>query len=114
MKILFVEDNEEFQLCVVRDYLFDHEVDSAYDGSEGIKLFDHNFYDLVLLDYQMDQVHGPDVVSHIREVNKLIPVIAVSMEDRLNEELLKLGATAALAKRHMTKLVQLIQEIVVE
>lgn len=111
MKILFIEDNLEFQHWVINDFLQDHDIVSSIDGSGGIKAFDEESFDLVLLDYQMDEVHGPEVIRYIRNKDGDIPVIAMSMEDRLNEELIVLGATAALAKRFVDQLPMLITEV---
>jgi hypothetical protein len=40
MKILFVEDNLEFQHWVINDFLKGHDIVSAVDGGGGIKCFD--------------------------------------------------------------------------
>ena len=111
MKILHIEDNEDFRRHVAEEILSEHEIDGAEDGSLGINLFDSGNYDIVMLDYQMIEVHGPDVIRHIRRVNKEIPVIANSMEDRLNNELLELGATEAVAKRFVDQLPRIIKII---
>jgi DNA-binding response OmpR family regulator len=111
MKILFIEDNLEFQEHVIRVFLAEHEVASAYDGGSGIELFENMSFDLIILDYQMDQIHGPEVMQHIRGNFSDIPVIAMSMEDRLNDRLLALGADVALPKRAIENLPGVIREL---
>jgi CheY-like chemotaxis protein len=111
MKILYCEDSEEFRKMTIENYLTDHQVTVVSDGREGIEVFDAMSFDLVLLDYEMREVHGPEVVRHIRKRDRKIPVVAVSMSDLLNEKLLALGATLAVPKRHIEDLFTLLPSI---
>lgn len=111
MHILYIEDNLEFRQQVTKQYLGGHQVTGASDGDEGVRLFDLRSYDLVLLDYQMNRMHGPEVLRHIRSHDKGIPVVAFSMDDALNQKLLEEGATEALPKRDAQKLPELIRRI---
>lgn len=110
MKILHVEDNVKFRDLVANDILKNHDIDGADDGSDGIRMFDQGEYDLVLLDYQMHEIHGPEVLKHIRLTNQNIPVIAMSMDDHLNKELMKLGASITVAKRDVDLLAKALIE----
>lgn len=111
MHILYIEDNLEFRQTVTRQYLGGHQVTGASDGDEGVRLFDTRHYDLVLLDYQMNRMHGPEVLRHIRSRNKGIPVVAFSMDDALNQQLLAEGATEAIPKRDAANLPELLRRI---
>lgn len=70
------------------------------DGDEAMKVFDNNDVDLVLLDLNLYTTSGFDVLRHIREADKKIPVIVqtafiLSGEERESREL---GASDFIAK----------------
>ena len=72
----------------------------ASDGDKAIKLFDDNHVDLVLLDLNLYKTSGFDVLKHIREKDKKVPVIVqtayiLSGEEQKSREL---GANDFLAK----------------
>ena len=77
-----VIDDEENILNILRTLLvkLDFEVNVAYDGREGIELFDdgHGF-DLVITDIRMIWVEGNQVAKHIRVCGKPdTPIVAIS------------------------------------
>ena len=72
----------------------------ASDGDEAIKLFDKNNVDLVLLDLNLYKTSGFEVLKHIREEDKKVPVIVqtayiLSGEEQESREL---GANDFIAK----------------
>lgn len=86
-KILFVEDNlmnQEIVLGLLEPYNFDVEV--AENGIEAVELFHTYKYELILMDIQMPLMDGYKATKLIREVDKDIPIIALSanamLEDR--------------------------------
>lgn len=72
----------------------------ASDGDKAIKLFDDNRIDLVLLDLNLYETSGFEVLKHIRKEDKKVPVIVqtayiLSGEEQKSREL---GADEFLAK----------------
>jgi len=66
-KILLVED--DIQLAERTQEWLRHEhytVDLAHDGADGLQLFEHNEYDLTILDWQLPSMTGIDVCKRIR------------------------------------------------
>ena len=66
-KILLVEDDKELA-SHVREWLI-HEhytVDIAHDGADGLQLFEHNSYDLTILDWQLPSMTGLEICRRIR------------------------------------------------
>ena len=81
MSTILVIDDEKGILQLIRQALtrFGHQVETAADGWEGIRKFDHGNFDIVITDIRMPGLDGNDVVAHIRKSDRqAIPVIAIS------------------------------------
>ena len=81
MSTVLVIDDEKGILQIIRQALtkFGHNVETATDGQEGIRKFDHGSFDIVITDIRMPGIDGNGVVKHIRKSDKQsIPVIAIS------------------------------------
>jgi len=80
-KILLVEDNAN--LCYIirsglEDMIGGYEVTTANNGEEGIKLYKEQSPDVILADIEMPIMNGFDMVAHIREIDKTIPILFTS------------------------------------
>ena len=78
-KILLVEDEKSIGevLCNILLF-FGHEVDFVDNGSDGIKKFQENEFDLVITDLGMPGISGFDVAKEIKQVNCNTPVILIT------------------------------------
>ena len=87
--ILIVEDNEK-NMKLVRDLLRHqgYETVEAVDGLDGVRLAIERTPDLVLMDIQLPDIDGIEVLRRIRAVEALddVPVIAVSASVMLDEQ----------------------------
>ena len=100
-RILIVEDDEPVLAFLRRGLEDEHYlVDSALDGSQAGSLLDSRQYDLVILDLNLPQVDGVEVLKHFRSKEKRAPVLVLSsrrgVEDRVRT--LDLGADDFLPK----------------
>lgn len=79
LKILVIDD-EDFVRETIKDYLIDSsfEVCSASDGEEGIRVFEKEKPDAVLVDLNMPRMDGFEVLKRINSINEDVPVIVVS------------------------------------
>jgi CheY-like chemotaxis protein len=78
-RILIIDD--EADVCeLLRDILTDggHEVETASDGSTGIKLFKEKEFDLVFTDLGMPGISGWQVAEKIKSINKSVPVTLIT------------------------------------
>ena len=100
-KVLIVEDNPEIA-NLIQLHLKDIqcEGDVASDGLKGIEKFNTGNYELVILDIMLPVMDGLDVCKHIREKNKLTPVIMLtSKSSELDRVLgLEIGADDYITK----------------
>src|ERR1700750_3342317 len=78
-KILLVEDEKKIAESLRKGLSEQHyEVDVAYDGMAGKKLFGSNSYALAILDINLPLLNGYELARHIRGVNEDILVIMLT------------------------------------
>lgn len=111
IKILIIEDEVGISK-IIKSYLEkeNYEVYQAFDGEEGLKIFNEKEIDLVLLDLMIPKISGEDVIKEIRNKSD-IPVIMVTAKVDENDIVngLKLGADDYMTKPFSPK--ELIQRI---
>ena len=106
MNILVVEDSRFLRLANERALTTaGHNVISASDGEEGLRLAAERRPDLIILDMLLPKISGPAVLRAIRTDPQLgrTPVMVLTSLPQANEEkLIKEGATAYFAKSLLT------------
>lgn len=93
-KILLVED--ERQMAMFIEMELNHEgykTNAAYNGREGLNLFEENEYDLVLLDIMIPELNGIEVCRRIRQCSK-VPVIMITAKGDISDRVLGLDVGA--------------------
>jgi DNA-binding response OmpR family regulator len=82
--ILIAENNQDFAYVI--QWHFEqkgYRVFFSTSGEETIELFAHNQPDIVLLDINLDdKISGKDVARKIRTLNKYVPIIFMSGENK--------------------------------
>ena len=80
MKILTIDDQQLILLSVEKRLTeLGYDVMTANSGKKGIEIYDAFEPDLVLVDINMPDISGLDVVKHIKEINnKNTPVLIMS------------------------------------
>ena len=106
MNILIVEDSRFLRLANERALTkAGHNVISASDGAEGLRLATERRPDLVILDMLLPKVSGPEVLRAIRanaEIGKTPVMVLTSLPQANESKLLKEGATAYFEKSLLT------------
>ncbi len=99
--ILLTDDNETNQEIIVG--LLNNSgiiIDIANNGKEAVEKFKSNAYELIIMDLHMPIMDGYEATKIIREINKKIPIIAITA-DAMKEDIEK---TAALGmNKHLNK-----------
>ncbi len=82
MKLLVVED-EPRMLQLLHQGLTEegHAVSCATDGSDGLRLVNHERFDAVILDVMMPKVNGFDMTRQMRTANNFTPVLILTAKD---------------------------------
>ena len=68
-----------------------YKVLTANDGAEGLKLFDENHVDLVVLDYFMPELNGGEVAAEMRRRRPGVPIVFLSAYFSLPQEALQVA-----------------------
>ena len=83
MRIAILEDDPD-QLALLKRWLTDagHDVYAYLSGRDTMRLAGRESFDIYVLDWQVPDVSGPDVLKWIRShVSKLVPVLFVTVRD---------------------------------
>ncbi len=104
MRILIVDDHEPMRKIlknILRKIGFD-DMDEAADGREALSRLKEKRFDLVLLDWNMPNMNGAEVIKQMKadENLKNIPVIMVTAETSKEKviEAIKLGISEYIVK----------------
>ncbi|PEJ04129.1 response regulator transcription factor [Bacillus toyonensis] len=84
--ILVVEDDQEIQE-LIKQFLMtqQYKVIVASDGLEGMKLFNKQSFDLILLDVMMPNLNGFEVVKMIRSQSNIPIIMLTALEEEQDQ-----------------------------
>lgn len=97
--ILIIEDHNEINQILTDLLKEEHQIFSAFSGTEGLLVFEKETIDLVLLDIMLPGKSGDQVLTEIRQSSQ-VPIIiltALSEKKRISEYLLN-GANDYITK----------------
>lgn len=98
MKILFVENHSIFAKQVINCFLSEHSVTVISSIAAARSDLTTNKYDVLLVDYDLDDGKGDELIHELRNQNSKLRIIGVSAHDRGNKALLEAGADAICSK----------------
>lgn len=94
-KILIVEDDLDFCAGIVDCLTGEgHTVDSANEGKEGYDRLRFYHYDIVILDWQMPGMTGPEICAAYRKNDGRAPVLMLTGKDQIKDKTTGLDAGA--------------------
>jgi heavy metal response regulator len=86
MRILVVEDEKKVSSFIKRGLEEEkYEVETAFDGEDGLKLATEKQFDLIILDWMLPKKDGLTMVKEIRENKIVIPVLMLTAKDSLDD-----------------------------
>ena len=93
-KILIVEDEKQMAMFIEMELTHEgYEVDTAYDGREGLEKVENNEYDLILLDIMIPSLNGIEVCRRIRQFSN-VPIIMLTAKSDVPDKVLGLDVGA--------------------
>lgn len=100
-RILIVEDETAIRTGLIDVFVYHgFDVDSAEDGTEGLRKAQSGTYDMILLDVMLPGMNGFDICNRIRETDKDQPIIMLTAKTSDEDIIqgLSLGADDYVAK----------------
>lgn len=96
VRVLIIDDSKDilFAIAAICEYQGWESI-AAKNSEQGIELFRKHKPDIVLVDYHMPGINGVEAVRMLRRINRNIPVIALTVEEKpeIAEEFMKAGAS---------------------
>jgi len=108
MKILFIENHSIFAQQVIIHFLSEHQVTVVPGLSSARSSFAAQQFDLLLIDYDLDDGKGDEFVRELREAANLIRIIGVSAREEGNAALLQAGVDAVCSKMEFNRIQEFI------
>ena len=89
--ILLVEDEENLHEALKLNLeLEGFEVSSAYDGVQALKMFQGEYFDLIILDIMLPEIDGINITETIRLKNNDVPILILSAKNTSSDKVLGL------------------------
>lgn len=112
MKILYVENHAIFAQQVCQQFLSTHKVEVVSSVSAARQKLAAEEYCLLIVDYDLDDGKGDEIVRTCRALNPEVKIIAASSHDAGNTALMKAGASAVCGKMEFDKIESIIQRVI--
>ena len=109
MKILFVENHRLFAETVIDQFLRDHEIVLAATIAEARAAI-HTEFHVALVDYDLPDGKGTDVVRALRTIGFSGTIVAISSRDEGNAELRAAGANVTCSKKDFRRIADVIAQ----
>ena len=95
MHILVVDDNREM-VAILFEYLEarGHTLDAAPDGYTGRHLATNQTFDVIVLDWMLPRLEGPEVLKQLRAAGCDTPVLMLTARDELPDKIIGFRAGA--------------------
>ena len=86
MKIMLLEDDVILQE-IIEEYLVEqgYEVESYFDGEKALDAIGTNAYDMLLLDVNVPNIDGFEILSYLREIGNTTPAIYITSLAGIND-----------------------------
>lgn len=86
MKILVVEDEKKVSSFIKRGLEEEkYEVETAFDGEEGLKMALERPYEVIILDWMLPKQDGLSVLKELRAQKKSTPVLMLTAKDTVED-----------------------------
>ena len=95
VRILIVEDSEIVAEVVRKQLEADsYTIDVVHNGSGALEQLNCADYDLIILDWMLPDISGPEVCKALRLLGKQMPVLMLTARDNVDDKVLGLDAGA--------------------
>jgi len=109
VNILYIENHPVFAESVKRQFLSQHSVTVVATLSAARQALLAAQFDLFLVDYDLDDGKGDEIVRALRATGSRAIIVGVSSHEEGNAALLRAGATAVCSKMHFDQIQSVIE-----
>src|SRR5882762_5675343 len=111
MNILYVENHPIFAANVTNEFLSKYSVTVVASLSSARQALGNAVFDLLLVDYDLDDGKGDELVKELQAAGNPVVVIGVSSHDEGNAALLRAGAVSVCNKLHFDQIQSVIESV---
>jgi DNA-binding response OmpR family regulator len=111
MRILYVENHESFAKQVCKAFLKAHEVEIKPTLAGARAALAASTWDAVLVDYDLDDGKGIELVVELATHTPRPYIVAVSAYEERNEVMKQAGADATCGKLHFSKIAAYLPQV---
>jgi DNA-binding response OmpR family regulator len=111
MKILYVENHAIFAAQVCKQFLSAHSVRVVPTRAAARDALAADSYELLIVDYDLDDGKGDELVQACRVSYPKLKIIAASAHEAGNTALLKAGASACCGKMEFNRIQSVIESL---
>lgn len=112
MKILYVENHAIFAAQVCREFLSAFDVTVVPSIAAAHQALAAESYELLIVDYDLDDGKGDELVRACRVTRPALKIIAASSHEAGNSALLKAGASAICGKMEFDRIQSVIAHLI--
>lgn len=95
MRLLIIEDEIEINELLKKGLQkYGFQVDAVLNGTDGLNMLEMNQYDTLLLDLNLPDMDGLDIVTKLRNENIMLPIIIISARNTISDKALGLDLGA--------------------
>jgi DNA-binding response OmpR family regulator len=111
MRILLVENHPTFAATVTTTFLAAHRVQIVATIGGAIRAITQSRFDVALVDHDLDDGKGDELVRWMRRSAKHLAIVAISAHDEHNATLVAAGADAACSKLQFSRIEEVLQRV---
>lgn len=111
MRILFVENHDKFVSIVTREFLSNHDVTVVPSIASALEQLESSEFDIVLVDYDLDDGKGDQLIRKIRTNMLAVKIVAVSSHEQGNTALSESGADAICSKMDFNQIEEVLKSL---
>lgn len=94
-RILVVEDETKLARFIELELQYEgYEVSVAHDGFSGLTVARQSHLDLILLDWMLPGISGPEICRRLRHTGSKVPIILLTAKDEVSDRVAGLDAGA--------------------
>ncbi|MEE3420954.1 MAG: response regulator transcription factor [Lachnospiraceae bacterium] len=95
MKLLLAEDTKDLNRALTAVLMHEgYDVDPVYDGAEALDHIRRDSFDAMILDIMMPKMSGIEVLTEIRKINIVTPVLLLTAKSEIDDRVAGLDAGA--------------------